>query len=123
MPAGGDAWFALFWVVAWVAVIILLAYWFTRFIGTHSGMGGLRLGRGSEQLQALARLNLGREQMLLLVQAGERFFLLGVTASSVTNLAEFTPEQAQAWKQEQQIQTPPSFTQALRTVVQQRKQR
>jgi len=122
MPAS-DTWFSLFGIVAWVVIIILLAYWFTKFVGTHGGRGGLTLGSGSEQLQVLARLSLGREQMLLLVQAGERFFLLGVTPSSIANLAEFTPEQAQSWKQEQQTQTPPSFVQALRTVVQQRKQR
>ena len=77
--------------------IFSLAYWFTKYVVGRGAFNGLGMSGGGERFRVLARLNLGRDQMVLLVQAGERFFLLGVTAGAISNLAEYTREEAEAW--------------------------
>lgn len=122
MP-GGDTWLSLLWVVLCVAAILVLAYWFTRYVAVR-GFPGAQGPKGPEQFQVLARLALGREESLVLVRAGERYFLLGVTPSGISNLAEFCGEEAEAWLKVQEAQpAPPSFREAVRLVMEQRKQR
>ena len=122
MP-GGNAWLSLLWVVICVVVILALAYWFTRYVAVR-GFPGTQGTRESEQFKVLARLTLGREESLALVRAGERYFLLGVTPSRITSLAEFSSEEAEGWLKAQQAQpAPPSFREAVRLVMEQRKQR
>lgn len=114
---------SLMWVLVCVLVIVALAYLFTRYVaGRGTGLSG-RSG-GTERFQVLARLPLGREQCLTLVQAGERRFLLGVTPSGVSLVAELTQEEAQAiCPPPSDRQAPPTFQEALRTVLRQRKPR
>ena len=122
MP-GGNTWLSLLWVAVCVAVILVLAYWFTRYVAAR-GFPGAQGLRESEQLKVLARLAVGREESLVLVRAGERYFLLGVTPSSISNLAEFSGEEAEGWLKTQESQpAPPSFREAVRLVMEQRKQR
>ena len=78
---------------------------------------------GGERFKVLTRLSLGREQSLALVQAGERYLLLGVTPSGVSLVAELTQEEAQALYASPDQPAPPSFREALRTVLKQRKPR
>ena len=122
MP-GGDTWLSLLWVLVCVVVILALAYWFTRYVAAR-GFPGVQGPKGPEQFRVLARLALGREESLALVRAGERYFLLGVTPSGISNLAEFTGEEAEGWLKAQEAQpAPPSFREAVRLVMEQRKQR
>ena len=122
MPEVGT-WLTLFWVIVCVVLIIGLAYWFTKHVAGR-GVGRFSAwAKGSEQLKVLARLSLGKEQQITLVQAGERFFLLGVTASAISNLAELTKEEAASWTQKPDQPPPPSFREALRIVLQQKRQR
>jgi flagellar biogenesis protein FliO len=92
--------------------------------GGHRTRGG---GKGAEYLTVLSRLSLGKDQQLAMVQAGDRYFLIGVTAGQMTTLAEFTQQEAERWQSQQAGQpgneTPPSFGQALRTVIQQKVRR
>ena len=111
----------LLWVLICVVAIIGLAYWFTRSVG-RGGLGALGGYGGSEQLRVLARLSLGKEQFLALVQAGERFFLLGVTPAAVSSLAELTREEAAVWLESLPPEQP-GFGESLRSVLRQRKQR
>ena len=116
-----NPWLALLWVAVCVVLILGLAYWFTRFVAARGLPGGFGAS-GSEQLQILARLSLGKDQMLAVVRAGERYFLLGITAAGISNLAEFTEEEAGSWAAAAEGQpVPPSFREALRTVIQQKK--
>ena len=118
-----NIWFSLLSIVVSMVAIIALAYWFTRYVVGRGGLNGLGISGGTEQFKVLARLKLGKEQMLVLVQAGERYFLLGVTASAISTLAEFTQEEAAAWPGRQEQPAPPSFGDALRTVLQQKRRR
>ena len=74
----------------------------------------------------MAQLPLGREQKLIVAQVGERFFLLGVTASEISMLAEFTAEEAAFWREwveTAEKRETPSFREALNTVLRQRGRR
>ena len=115
---------SMMWLLVCVVVIIVLAYLFTKYVAGRSGSFlGARSGTG--QFKVLARLSLGREQSLVLVQAGERHLLLGVAPSGVSLVAELTGEEAQALcaRPTPDQPAPPSFGEALRTVLKQKKQR
>lgn len=124
MP-GGNTWLSLLWVAVCVAAILVLAYWFTRYVAVRE-VPGTQSFRESEQFKVLSRLALGREESLALVRAGERYFLLGITHAGISNLAEFSGEEAEGWLNAQAAQpAPPSFREAVQLVLgkQQRKQR
>ncbi len=120
---GLDNILSLAWLLVCVAAIVVLAYLFTRYV---AGRGGsfLGAGGGNGQFKVLARLSLGREQSAALVRAGERYLLLGVAPSGVTLLAELTQEEAEAlYAPPPEQAAPPSFGEALRSVLKQRKPR
>ena len=114
--------FSLIWMLVCVLVIIVLAYLFTRYV---AGRGGtLGVPGGSERFRVLARLPLGREQSAVLVKAGEKYLLLGVAASEITLLKELTQEEAEAvYALPPDQPAPPSFGEALRSVLKQKKPR
>jgi len=115
-------WLSLLWVTVCVAVILVLAYWFTRYVAVR-GMPGAQSFRESEQFKVLSRLALGREESLALVRAGERYFLLGITPTGISNLAEFCAEEAEGWLNAQEgPSAPSSFRDAVQLVLEQRKQ-
>lgn len=114
---------SLLWLLICVLAIVVLAYLFTKYVAGRNG-GLLGAGGGTAQFKVLARLSLGRDQSLVLVQAGERYLLLGAAPSGVTLTAELTQEEAKALYQPPSDQPPPpSFTEALRTVLKQKKPR
>ena len=92
----GDSLLSLAWLLVCVAVIIVLAYLFTKYVAGRGG-GMMGLSGGTQRFKVLCRLPLGREQSAALVQAGGRFLLLGVAPSGVTLLAELTPEEGKEW--------------------------
>ena len=114
---------SLLWLLICVLVIIVLAYLFTKYVAGRGGFPGA--GGGTDRFQVLARLSLGREQSLALVQAGERHLLLGVTATGISLVAELSKEEAQALmaRSDPDQPAPPSFGEALRTVLKQKKPR
>lgn len=121
---GGNPIVSLLWMIVSVIVIAGLTYWFTRYVARRGGAFGLLKAGGG--LEILAQLPLGREQKLLVAQAGERYFLLGVTASQINLLAEFTAEEAALWRESTGTEEPsatPSFRQALNTVLRQKGRR
>ncbi len=121
---GLDSLFSLIWLLICVLVVVVLAYLFTRYVaGRGSGMAGL--SGASERFKVLSRLSLGREQGVMLVKAGEKFLLLGVTPAGITLLKELTQEEADAIcpPPDPDLPPPPSFGEALRTVLKQKKPR
>ena len=114
--------FSLIWLLVCVLVIVVLAYLFTKYVAGRGGAIGAP--GGSERFRVLARLPLGREQSAVLVKAGEKYLLMGVTASEITVLKELTPEEAEAvYALPPDQPEPPSFVEALRTVLKQKKPR
>ncbi len=114
---------SLLWLLVCVLAIVVLAYLFTKYVAGRNG-SFFGTGGGTAQFKVLARLPLSRDQSLVLVQAGERYLLLGTGPSGVTLTAELTPEEAKALCQPPSDQPPPpSFAEALRTVLKQKKPR
>ena len=114
--------FSLIWLLVCVLVIVVLAWLFTRYVAGRGGAVGL--SGGTERFKVLSRLSLGREQSAVLVKAGEKYLLLGVTPTKIDLLKELTPEEAEAvYALPPDQPAPPSFGEALRTVLKQKKPR
>lgn len=116
----GEIWLSLLWAVVCCVVVLGLAYWFTKFVVGRGKFGGMNMSGGTGGIEVLAQKPLGKDQRLLVVQAAGRYFLLGVTASQITCLAELTPEEVQVWcskNADPAEQCPPSFTEALQKVL------
>ena len=88
---------------ALLVIVLVLggSYFFTRWAGTHLN-GGLLPREGGSRMRILDRISIGRDQQLLLVQAGGRYLLLGSSADRLTLLTELTAEEGAQW------QIPPS---------------
>ena len=114
--------FSLIWMLVCVLAVIALAWLFTKYVAGRGGAIGTP--GGTERFRVLARLPLGRDQSAVLVKAGEKYLLLGVTPSEVTVLKELTAEEAEAvYALPPDQPAPPSFGEALRTVLKQKKPR
>ena len=123
---GGNPFFSLLWMIVSVIVIIGLAYWFTKSVAGRGGLGAFGPLKAGGGLKVLAQLPLGRDQKLIVTQAGGRFFLLGVTATEISMLAEFTAEEAALWQEQggtAEKRETPSFREALDTVLRQKGRR
>ena len=119
----GEILLSLLWLVVCCAIVLGLAYWFTKHVVGRGKLWNLGTGGGASNLRVLGRLTLGKDQQLLVVRAGERCLLLGVTGAGISTLAEFTPEEAEAWLAADHVQSeqsPPSFTEALQKVWKQK---
>lgn len=74
-----------------VAAILGLCYFTTRKVGR------LDLGKsGGRYIRLLDRVPLGQDKAVALVQAGEKYLLLGVAASRITVLAQLSEEEVKA---------------------------
>lgn len=118
-----NVWLSVAGMLIAIVVVIGLAYWFTRYVVGNRlflGMGPT----GNRQMQVLDQLPVGKEQRLVVVRAGERYLLLGVTGQNISVLAELTAEEAEQWLQENGTENrPPDFKQALIDSLQKRKAR
>lgn len=113
-----EALLSLLWAVVCCAVVLLLSYWFTKHVVGRGKADGFGRSGGTEQMEVLARLTLGKDQRVCVVRTGERYFLLGVTSAQINCLAEFTPEEAQTWCiKTESMQQHPSFSEALQQVL------
>lgn len=113
---------SLLWMLLCVVAIAVMAYLFTRYIAGRGGFGQVSAAcRG--QLRVLGRVSVGREQSIVLIQAGEKYYLLGVAASGVSMLERLTKEEAQTMCPNLDQPPPPGFREAFGEVLRQRKQR
>ena len=87
--------FSLFGILLVLLLVLCGCYVFTRWAGM--GLAG-RLGLpGAGHVRVLERVALGRDQALLVVQAANRYFLLGSSPSGFSLLAELTEEEGALW--------------------------
>lgn len=120
-----NPWVSLLGMLVAVAVVTGLAYWFTRHVVGGSRFQSFGLLQKNGQLQILAQTQIGKEQRLAVVQAGTRYFLVGITMQNISLLAELTEEEASVWQhsQEEGSASAPPFHQALIDTLQKRKKR
>ena len=107
-----------------VVLILGLAYWFTRYVVGGGRLGSLGLGQQNEKLCVLTQTPIGKDQRLAVIQAGERYFVVGITPQNITLISELTSEEAQPWlkdsMQEGKVMLP-GFQQAMIQAWQKRK--
>ena len=116
----------ILWLLIAVVLIMGLAYLFTRYVaGNHSLLSGR--GKSDKMLHILEQTYMGRDRQIVLMQAGDRYFLLGNTPTQITTLAEFTPEEVAAWREKERQMGEegqlPSFAQSLQEILKQRGRR
>ena len=101
-----------------VILILVLAWWTTRWISARGISGGnaLPVGAGGGSLEVVERLAVGRTASLLLLRTGDRYCLLGVTEGQITLLKEWQGEEA-AWIQARRETSPAGFGDILREVL------
>lgn len=89
---------SLLGALAAIVLVLVGAGFFTRWAAKGGLLTPLGSASGSGQLQVLDRVGLGKDQWMLVVRAGERYFLLGSTPAGLSVLCELTQQQAQAWE-------------------------
>lgn len=96
-----------------VCIILALSYWATRLLAAGPLRGSV-VRTGTRHMRVLEQLPTGRDQKLLVVQAGGRFFLIGAAASGLRLLAELSPEEGALWSDDDaQSRGQISFREAL----------
>lgn len=113
----------LLWLLAAVVLVMGLAYLFTKYVAGSAAVTPRRGGRG-KMLNAVEQMYMGRDRQIILVQVGERYFLLGSTATEISTLAEIPAEEVAAWREKEgqlgEDGQPMSFAQSLREVMKRR---
>lgn len=88
--------FSLLGIILVLLLVLGGCYLFTRWAGT--GLGGrFGAGGGGARMKVVERLPVGRDQALMVVRLGERYFLLGSSSSGFSLLAELTEEEGALW--------------------------
>ena len=113
----------LLWLLAAVVLVMGLAYLFTKYVIGSAAMTPRRGGRG-KMLNAVEQMYMGRDRQIILVQVGERYFLLGSTATQISTLAEIPADEIEAWREKEgqmgEDRQPISFAQSLQEVLKRR---
>ena len=79
----GDPIISLIGALMWVIVILVLAYWCSRYLGKRYG-GSV----SGTYLKIIDRVQVGADRYLLLVRLQEHTYLLGVSPAGVQLLSE-----------------------------------
>lgn len=113
------AFLSAIWVLVVTVLVLVLAYWATRFLAGRMSTGQLVRGR---RIEVLEQIPVGKDQKLMLVRMGEKTCFLGVTPSGITILREATEEELSAWQTSEPQPEPltSSFARALHQAMEQR---
>lgn len=105
----------MLWMLAAVVLVLYLSYRCSRFIVVRGG--GFASASGNA-MRLLSRLSLGQDKQLVLVEAGGRYWLLGVSQAGIQLVAELTEEEAGICTTKQQnAEKTPDFRDILRDGV------
>ena len=106
------------WLLIAVVLVMGLAYLFTRYVAGNQMLLSQHR-KNTKMLHIVEQTYMGRDRQIVLMQAGERYFLLGNTPTQITTLAELSAEEVEAWREKEmgvETQTP-SFTQSLQEIL------
>ena len=117
--------FTLLGMLLTLAAILVLAYLSTRYVAKFK-LGRLMHAKGGGHMRIIDQLTIGQDARLLLVEAGDRYLLLGHSASGISLLTELTAQEAERWllelsQQTQVQQDAPSFRDSFLEALKQRK--
>lgn len=93
-------WLSLIGMCLCVAVILYLAYWFTRRIAMGN-MGGTITSSG--HMRIYDRMPLGQNKAVVVARVGLRWLVLGVSDEQITVLTELSEEESRIWRQTKQV--------------------
>ncbi|MBR3704428.1 MAG: flagellar biosynthetic protein FliO, partial [Oscillospiraceae bacterium] len=101
------------WLLIAVVLVMGLAYLFTRYVAGNQMLLSQHR-KNTKMLHIVEQTYMGRDRQIVLLQAGDRYFLLGNTPEQITTLAEFSAGEVDSWR-EKEKQTgeegqTPSFT-------------
>lgn len=95
-------------------VLVLLLAWFcTRWIGGYYRSRGVQGGT----VRVVERTAIGPDRTLMVVRAGERVWLLGVTPQSITPIGELSPDAYPEEGVPEVLPGPGEFSMALQDAV------
>lgn len=109
-------WLPLLFMIITVALVIGLAYWFTRYMIGGGKLGAFGVIQNNSPMQIMTQTRVGKEQCLAVVRTSERYFLVGITAQNISLLAELSKEDVAPWLQDEaqrKTEQAPSFKQAV----------
>ena len=113
-------WLSLIGMCLCVAVILYLAYWFTRRI-SMGNLGGTMTSGGHMRLYD--RLPLGQNKAVVVARVGLRWLVLGVSDDQITELSE---EESRIWRQTKQVSSEaavPKFSDIISDVLRKKNDR
>ena len=111
----------MLWLLIAVVLVMALAYLTTRYVAGMQIPAAAR-GKNGKLLSVVEQTYMGRDRQIILVQACDRYFLLGNTPNGITTLAELSAEEVEAWREKEKGEEdrPPSFKQSLQEILKQR---
>lgn len=111
----------LVWALAAICAVLLLSYWFTRYVVAGRAAAGRLKGR---HVTVLEEIQVGKDQKLCWFRPESRSVCWGAAPGGITCLRTLNREEMGQWEQEgapegacQRI----SFQEALKSVLQQRR--
>lgn len=116
-------WLSLIGMCLCVAVILYLAYWFTRRI-SMGNLGGTMTSGGHMRLYD--RLPLGQNKAVVVARVGLRWLVLGVSDGQITLLTELSEEESRIWRQTKQVSSEaavPKFSDIISDVLRRKNDR
>ena len=110
---------SVLWALVVTGLVLVLAYWATRYLAGRMAAGPM--GR-SRRIEILEQVAVGKDQKIMLARLGDKTCFLGIASGGITVLREATEQELQTPQEEQERQQPfgDSFARALRQVMEQR---
>ena len=116
--------FLVIWALGCIVVVLVLAFWITRFMAGSGRLRGTFRRRNSGQIEVLTQELLGKDQRLVVARVGERYFLMGVTAQSISLLSELSADEVVSPAEPvEPTQQNPSFFEAFSSTLKEKMRR
>jgi flagellar protein FliO/FliZ len=115
---------SLLGVLTVIILILVFAYYATRWIATHGVPGGAAPVRtdSAARFRLLAQIGVGRNERIVLVRLEQRCYLLGVTEHQITLLRELDGEEAAGWlRDSDSLPASPGFMEVLGEALRKKK--
>ena len=95
-----------------VLVIAYLSYRCSRYIASRSGC--VPMGQTGGGMKVLSRLPLAQDKQLVVVEAGSRYWLLGLSPAGIQLVAELTEDKAGTYKMQDRQEKDFNFVDILK---------